>query len=146
MFEVIGYSKLPWEIISFKQDRPFLMVSLSASSLEDQSTCYNTFLLYSLTQLLELCDEMECDIANVQLLEPSECLGGNWQIHEIVNIRIIQVQDALSDAGKEIRHREEYHSADGRCFTFSELSDDDPVCESNFHSVYSVANSNPSPF
>lgn len=130
-----------WGIIRLARDRPFLMVSLSYDG--DHSRSYGTFLLYSLAQLLELRDELESHIEKVQLLEPDDRLGSGWQIHDIVNIRTIQVPVEISETSYDSCYREEYHSSDGRCFTFSELSDDDPVRTSHFHSIYSVATPNP---
>lgn len=153
MFETLNKSKIPssgknspvgsrrWNAVRIIQDKPILLVSLS--HLSGQTVSLSSYLLCSLDQVLDLRDIHKYTIEKIQLLEPNELTGDGWQLHDIVNIRTIWVPVAVLDVGLEHHYREEYHSVDGRCFTFSNLSHNDPVRESNFESVYSVADPNP---
>ena len=126
--------------INIAQEKPFLLVRVSFPNSEEKEQT-GTVMFVNLGLLFSI-EETEARIEKVQLMEPAESLNDGWKLHDVVSIRTAWVRVIVVIDGSHVeekQYREEYHTAEGRCFTFSELSDENPGRESDFELVYSEA-------
>lgn len=133
-----------WKAISIPKAKPFLVLSIAC--LDDQTIRMSTFLINNLDEALSYGNRQNNRIEKIQLMEPASSIDGGWRLHDILSIRTHWPQVFVEVDGNptpQRHYREEYHTAEGRCLTFSNLSDEDPICESSLETVYSAALQNP---
>ena len=126
-----------WDVLRIHKDAPVLLVSMCCQS--DRQLPIATYLFCSLDQVVKFCKGDDVVIEKIQLLESTKPTNGGWTLHDIVHIRMGSMPGTDSESASESLYREEYHSKEGRCFTFSKLSDDDPEREPLFESIYTAS-------
>lgn len=124
-----------WSTVSIAKNKPFLVVSVSI--LCDQEMRATTLMLCDLNYAQVYGNNKGHRIEKVQLMIPGQTPGSGWQLHDVVRVQAYSTP--IDDDGSAFEYQEEYHTADGHCFTFADLSGEDPVRKANTELVYCAA-------